>query len=463
MAPALRISLIYAAVATLWIIGSDYLLERFAPNLASAYGLQTAKGVAFVLITGSLLLAVAHRQFARLIATREKLRESHRKFVTLVGNLPGMVYRCLNDKSWTMHYVSDAVEPLTGYTRADLLQGRITYEQIIHPDDRKQVREKITRAMANRQPFVLEYRIRRADDHVRWVWEQGCAMYDGVGKVLALEGFILDITDRRNAMALTAERQVVSEQARATQRTLLMVGQRMRDPLANMRALAEVLESPTMPDGKERTRIATSLSDDIADLADTVNDMIESARLGSGDDTWHWESLDLAAVCREAMDIIRPTVHASRVRLDMTLDTPKLPMNGDAEAVRRLVIHLLTNAARHTPHGFIHLSLRSQRVGADRFVSLLVEDSGLGIAPDAADRLCAMPDGQSAGDGDFTFTQGLGLTICRQIVAAHQGNIRVRSRRGEGTAVHVMLRADLRGPVAADEPAPITCSINTAA
>ncbi|MDH3256867.1 MAG: GAF domain-containing protein, partial [Nitrospinota bacterium] len=65
-----------------------------------------------------------------------ELRESQRVLETLISNLPGMVYRSLNDKTWTMKYVSDGCESLTGYSASDLMSQKVTYNEIIHPDDR---------------------------------------------------------------------------------------------------------------------------------------------------------------------------------------------------------------------------------------------------------------------------------------------------------------------------------------
>ena len=126
--------------------------------------------------------------------------ETGRMLQTLLGNLDGMVYRCRDDADWTMEFVSEGCMRVTGYTPDDLLlNGRVSYEEITHPEDRDRVRRAIHEALAARNRFEIEYRIVHADGKVRWVWERGTGIRDARGDVLALEGIIADITQRTEA------------------------------------------------------------------------------------------------------------------------------------------------------------------------------------------------------------------------------------------------------------------------
>jgi diguanylate cyclase (GGDEF)-like protein/PAS domain S-box-containing protein len=128
-------------------------------------------------------------------------RDAARMFRTLLGNIDGMVYRCLNDRDWTMEFVSDGVQHVTGYNAADLLfNQRISYESITVAEDRPKVRKAIDTALRDRTRFDVEYRIRHADGTLRWVWERGAGLYDADGRVLAIEGIVQDITLRQTTL-----------------------------------------------------------------------------------------------------------------------------------------------------------------------------------------------------------------------------------------------------------------------
>jgi diguanylate cyclase (GGDEF)-like protein/PAS domain S-box-containing protein len=121
-------------------------------------------------------------------------------FEALLANLDGMVYRCRDDAEWTMEFVSEGCARLTGYAPEDLLlNGRLSYEELTHPDDRRRVREAIDAAVAAHRRFHIEYRIQHADGRVRWVWERGGGVYDASGRVIAIEGIVEDTTARVEA------------------------------------------------------------------------------------------------------------------------------------------------------------------------------------------------------------------------------------------------------------------------
>jgi PAS domain S-box-containing protein len=126
------------------------------------------------------------------------LRESERTLSTLMGNLPGMAYRCLFDENWTMEFVNQGCLELTGYRPADLIQNKkISYNELILPEDRRKVKELVKKAVENKRPYVLSYKIKTAGNETKWVWEKGEGVFSEKGKLLFLEGFIIDATERQ--------------------------------------------------------------------------------------------------------------------------------------------------------------------------------------------------------------------------------------------------------------------------
>jgi len=127
----------------------------------------------------------------------DALRESERRLSTLMSNLPGIAYRCANDPEWTMSFVSQGSMELTGYAPEELEgDSRVTFGQLIHPDDRETVWQEVQAALAEEEPFQLTYRLITADGEQKWAWEQGRGIYDDEGELVALEGFITDATER---------------------------------------------------------------------------------------------------------------------------------------------------------------------------------------------------------------------------------------------------------------------------
>jgi|GEM_PF-1610038 len=126
--------------------------------------------------------------------------EGERRLRTLVANLPGVAYRCLNDRRFTMSFVSEGILDLTGYHVDEILgDGSVSFTDMTHPDDVEPLWQQVQLAIDQRQPFRVAYRLLTKNGQMKWVWEQGEGVYDDDGKLMALEGYIIDITEERRA------------------------------------------------------------------------------------------------------------------------------------------------------------------------------------------------------------------------------------------------------------------------
>ncbi|WP_301583801.1 EAL domain-containing protein [Halomonas alkaliantarctica] len=127
-------------------------------------------------------------------------RESERRLNTLLNHLPGMAYRCLNDRHWTMQLVSQGAEALTGYHPDELQDNRLlSFASLIHEADQNRLYLAVQQAIQQRQPYRVVYRLRHRDGSHRWMWEQGQAVMGNAGQVAYLEGFISDVTDQQES------------------------------------------------------------------------------------------------------------------------------------------------------------------------------------------------------------------------------------------------------------------------
>lgn len=155
-------------------------------------------------------LAVQNIQQAREIAARKRaeneLRESKRTLSTLMENLPGMVFRCFNDESWTMEFISEGCKQITGYLPSELIGNTVlSYNDIIHPDDRDYVKTEVYASLNRFETYQIVYRIITKDRKIKWVWEQGIGVLTESNKRIAIEGFITDISDRIEVQRQIAE------------------------------------------------------------------------------------------------------------------------------------------------------------------------------------------------------------------------------------------------------------------
>lgn len=118
----------------------------------------------------------------------------------IIDNLKGMVYCNIYDSSWTMVFVSKGSVSLTGYTPDDLINNKIvSFEDITYEEDRVHVRNVIKKSVKNRTNYEIEYRVRHKNGSLVWVIEYGSPIYNQENKVIALQGYIDDISARKKS------------------------------------------------------------------------------------------------------------------------------------------------------------------------------------------------------------------------------------------------------------------------
>ncbi len=150
------------------------------------------------------------------------LWESQRKLATLMSNLPGMAYRFRNDIHRSVAFVSDGCYSLTGYQAQDFLgSNKVFLSQLIHPEDRQRLSNAVQLAVQDNRHYQVVYRITTKAGKIKWVWEQGIGVFSELGELIALEGFITDITDSKNAEAALKQSQAELRQQKQKLETAL--------------------------------------------------------------------------------------------------------------------------------------------------------------------------------------------------------------------------------------------------
>lgn len=143
-----------------------------------------------------------------------QLLNSQRKIKSIISTIPGITYRCKNDAFYTMEFMSDEMERMTGYPVADFINNaKKTFSDIIHPDDIEHVVQKINEGIKNKSIYEFTYRIICLDESIKWVYEKGHGIYNEQHQVEYLEGVILDYTPQKQTEKELAKTQEMLEQS----------------------------------------------------------------------------------------------------------------------------------------------------------------------------------------------------------------------------------------------------------
>lgn len=375
------------------------------------------------------------------------LAEAERRLETLMANLPGMAYRCRNDRQWTMEFVSQGCLELTGFASADLLENTsVAYADLILPDDREMVWREVQTALANRERFRVVYRIQPAQGGEKWVWEQGQGIYGPSGELLFLEGFITDITERVQAERTLRDREEQLRQAQKMEAVGQLAGGIAHDFNNLLTAILGYCDLLL------RDLEGAISSEHLADLRE-----IQKAALRAGELTGKIlafsrrqalqpEVLSLSEVVRDVEPLLRRTLGE-----DIDLVFLLQPDLGSCEVDRgqlvSALINLTLNARDALPHGG-RLTVETADVELDReycahhaecapgrHVMLSVSDNGSGM-DEATQQHVFEPFFTTKPPGRGT---GLGLATVYGFVKQSGGHIFVYSEPGCGSTFKIYL------------------------
>lgn len=315
-------------------------------------------------------------------------------------------------------------------TAEDFEPTRTAHLELVHPDDRPMVATAITEAIERGVAAEHDHRLARHPG--RWVFLAVEPVVDQFGRVTGVSGFCQDVTVRKRAeeaarAALMIEQKVSDELRRLDALKddfLATVSHELRTPLTSIGGYAALI-AKTHPDLGE---MVDPIQRNAAEMSRMVETLLDFCRLTADQVFVDRRPVSLAPLVDQAV----PKRVKTRVRNDVPED---FELVSDADALRRILAHLLDNAARYSgPEAGIVVSACREEGGS---VRVEVTDDGPGIAAEHLDRIFErfyqVPDAASRRG------TGVGLTIVREYAARLGGSVACESNEGLGTTFIVRL------------------------
>jgi PAS domain S-box-containing protein len=296
-----------------------------------------------------------------------------------------------------------------------------------------------------RYGLVRDFRseMRRRDGSTVWVAKTLRRVADEQGNVVMIEGMFRDVsTQRRAELQLLQAKEQAEAANRAKSDFLANMSHELRTPLNAILGFSQVLLDEMMgPLGNAKYReYCRDIVQSGEHLLALIGDILDMAKVESGKMALDEEWLDLNESLEAALLLVRERALGGQIALRKTLPNPAPAIWGDTRRLRQIWINLLSNAVKFTPQGG-SVDVRCD-ILADGRLEISVADTGIGIAEEDLERV-QQPFSQVANALSRSHEgTGLGLSLSRNLVALHGGELHLESRLGEGTTVTVTLPAE---------------------
>jgi PAS domain S-box-containing protein len=362
-----------------------------------------------------------------------------------------------------------ALARIYGYQSPDELRGHlqdIEHQLYVRAKRRAEFLELMER---DGKVSNFESQVYRKDGSVIWISENAIAVRDEGGRLLYFEGFVVDVTKRRETEAAlqktrdelerslaelkaTQEQVVQQERLRALGGMVTGVAHDFNNALSMILGYAELVRHRSRKD---------PVRNDIADYAQTIiTASLDAAEIVGGLLEFHrpaepgetQSSLTLNAIIEQAVNFTRPRWSAESIARGMPIDvitdlSAIPPLRGNAPEIRELLTNLIFNAVDAMPQGGT-ITLSTRAIGDQ--IELLVADTGVGMSEEAA-RRCFEPFFTTKGKRG----SGLGLSMVYGVIERHNGTVNVKSQLGRGTTFVIHFPSDTTG-LPSGHPEPVT-------
>lgn len=456
------------------VILSDYSMPQFSALAAMTTLKDSGLDIPFIVISGTIgeetavaaLKGGVHDflvkdKLARLVPAierelrdaeaRRSRREAETRYQLLVERLPMIVYLSPVNNIHHTTYISPQIQTILGYTPEEWLADPKFWQTRLHQNDREGVIHTVQESERTGEPSSMEYRMLARDGKVVWFHDQAVLLRDDKGQALYWQGIKVDVTTRKQAeaeiLSLNAklerrvqERTTELERAlRAKDEFLASMSHELRTPLNAILGLSESLaEHVAGPLNEKQQHYVKTISESGSHLLSLINDILDLARIESGQVVLNISEVDLQQICQASLRMINQLAHKKEQEVTLEIEDGIGSIWVDERRLKQILVNLLSNAVKFTPVGG-KLGLQVQGDWREKRVMFTVWDNGIGMREDDLARLFKPFVQLNSSLSREAPGTGLGLALVAQMARLHGGSVGVESQVNEGSRFTVTL------------------------
>jgi len=343
----------------------------------------------------------------------EKLEESEKRFKYLIDHVPVMIW--MADPDMMGKYFNKRWMEFTGEEPDKLDPGKGF--ELLHPDDVEPFRKAYLNAAREKREFTFDYRLKKKDGVFIWVQCKGVPRYGSSGEFIGFIGANSNIHDIKTLEEKKDE-------------FISIAGHELKTPMTTSLAYLQLLEEEIKGLHHENLEYyLEKITKSLHKMHSLIIDLLEVSRIDADRLNLNLEEIDFDEMVREYIEDLKRILPDRKI---MVMGNTKSRIKGDKHRLEQVINNLLSNAAKFSSDDEpIEIQLKKKK----QAVEMVIKDVGIGIPEEKIGKI--FDRFYQVGEGKYKSGMGVGLYICREIIERHEGQIRVQSKKKEGTSFTV--------------------------
>lgn len=313
-----------------------------------------------------------------------------------------------------------------------------TIDHLISPSEQRLAKEEDDAIINQKIPLRnIEREIKRADGTYRWLDINKAPLFDKDNNVIGIVGVMDDITSRVEFQKrLTSAQKELESLVQQKDKFFSIIAHDLRSPFTGMLGFAEILiEDYAELSDDEKKFYIQGIFTSLKELLTLIDNLLTWSRLNLDRIEFNPQEISLAEVVQSVFKSQIVVARNKQIELQSVLDK-NIKVFADADMIETVIRNLVSNATKFTnPGGLIKVNAIDQK----DCVKVEVADNGIGMSTKIADSLFNNDTRTTTKGTNDEKGTGLGLTICKEFIEKHGGNISVKSEVGKGTLISFTL------------------------
>lgn len=370
------------------------------------------------------------------VTQEQKAQNTLEKYRTITENIDDAIWTLeYQDEKPSKFFISPSIYEITKYIDDEFIRDIRLWTNIIHPDDKKETLSKLKRVLKDRvrQQVELEYRILGKQGSLIWVRNKLNFVRNDFGEIEKIFGLLSDITlnkkNEEKARKITEELKVLSE---SKDRFISIVSHDLRTPFSSILGFTDIL---LMDDGiteEKKKQYIGFIQDSAHNMLKLVNSILDWTRLQTGRIDYVAERLDVLTIANNSIQMLSGNAIKKDIKLYSTIEHEAF-VHGDRNLLLQVLNNLISNAIKFTQTGG-EIVVSAESLIDKKVIQFRVRDTGVGISEDDIAKLFSVDAKYTTEGTAGEKGSGLGLSLVKEIVNKHGGEIHVESEMGIGTS-----------------------------